>query len=138
MKYLVGYIATGLAFAVIDSVWLRSMYTRLYQPEIGEMMMKNGFRLGPAVIFYLLYILGMMIFAVGPALLTGKWQTAVVWGALLGFFCYMTYDLTNLAVVRDFPVRLAFIDMAWGSFLTTICSGFTYRIFFSRFKTADI
>jgi uncharacterized membrane protein len=50
----------------------------------------------------------------------------------------MTYDLTNLAVVRDFPVRLAFIDMAWGSFLTTICSGFTYRIFFSRFKTADI
>ena len=138
MKYLVGYIATGLAFAVIDSVWLRSMYTRLYQPEIGEMMMKNGFRLGPAVIFYLLYILGMMIFAVGPALLTGKWQTAVVWGALLGFFCYMTYDLTNLAVVRDFPVRLAFIDMAWGTFLTTICSGFTYWIFFSRFKTADI
>ena len=138
MKYLVGYIATGLAFAVIDSVWLRSMYTRLYQPEIGEMMMKNGFRLGPAVIFYLLYILGMMIFAVGPALLTGKWQTAVVWGALLGFFCYMTYDLTNLAVVRDFPVRLAFIDMAWGTFLTTICSGFTYWICFSRFKTADI
>ena len=88
MKYIIGYIATGIAFAVIDSVWLRTMYTRLYQPEIGEMMMKNGFRLGPAIIFYLLYILGMMIFAVGPALLTGKWQTALIWGALLGFFCY--------------------------------------------------
>jgi uncharacterized membrane protein len=69
MKYIIGYIATGIAFAVIDSVWLRTMYTRLYQPEIGEMMMKNGFRLGPAIIFYLLYILGMMIFAVGLLLL---------------------------------------------------------------------
>ena len=67
-KYIVAYIATGIAFAAIDSIWLRNMYTRLYQPEIGELMMKGGFRMGPAVMFYLLYILGMMIFAVGPAL----------------------------------------------------------------------
>lgn len=53
-KYVIGYIATGIAFALIDSVWLRTMYTRLYKPEIGELMMKDGFRLGPAVIFYLL------------------------------------------------------------------------------------
>jgi uncharacterized membrane protein len=92
MKYIIGYIATGVAFAAIDSVWLRNMYTRLYQPEIGELLMKGGFRMGPAIIFYLLYILGMMIFAVGPALHSGKWQTALLWGAMLGFFCYMTYD----------------------------------------------
>ncbi len=66
LKYIVGYIATGLAFAMIDSIWLRNMYTRLYQPEIGELLMKGGFRMGPAIIFYILYILGMMIFAVAP------------------------------------------------------------------------
>jgi uncharacterized membrane protein len=118
MKYIIGYIATGIAFAAIDSVWLRTMYTRLYQPEIGEMMMKNGFRLGPAIIFYLLYILGMMIFAVGPALLTGKWQTALIWGALLGFFCYMTYDLTNYATLKVWSMKVTILDIIWGTFLT--------------------
>ena len=118
LKYIIGYIATGIAFAVIDSVWLRTMYTRLYQPEIGEMMMKNGFRLGPAIIFYLLYILGMMIFAVGPALLTGKWQTALIWGALLGFFCYMTYDLTNYATLKVWSTKVTILDIIWGTFLT--------------------
>ena len=118
MKYIVGYVATGVAFALIDSVWLRSMYTRLYQPEIGELLMKGGFRMGPAIIFYLLYILGMMIFAVGPALHSGKWQTALVWGALLGFFCYMTYDLTNYATLKVWSTKVTVLDIIWGPFLT--------------------
>jgi uncharacterized membrane protein len=118
IKYMVGYIATGIAFALIDSVWLRTMYTRLYQPEIGEMLMKGGFRMGPAIIFYLLYILGMMIFAVGPALMTGKWQTALLWGALLGFFCYMTYDLTNYATLKVWSTKVTVLDIIWGTFLT--------------------
>ena len=118
LKYIVGYIATGIAFAVIDSVWLRTMYTRLYQPEIGELLMKGGFRMGPAIIFYLLYILGMMIFAVGPALLTGKWQTALIWGALMGFFCYMTYDLTNYATLKVWSTKVTILDIIWGTFLT--------------------
>jgi uncharacterized membrane protein len=117
-KYIVAYIATGIGFALIDSIWLRSMYTRLYQPEIGEMMMKGGFRIGPAVVFYLLYILGMMIFAVGPALQSGKWQTALVWGALLGFFCYMTYDLTNHATLKVWSTKVTVLDIIWGTFLT--------------------
>ena len=62
VKYTVAYIATGLAFALIDSVWLRTMYKRLYQPEIGELMVRGGFRMGPAIVFYVLYIAGMMIF----------------------------------------------------------------------------
>jgi uncharacterized membrane protein len=117
-KYVIGYIATGIAFALIDSVWLRTMYTRLYKPEIGELMMKDGFRLGPAVIFYLLYILGMMIFAVGPALQSGKWQTALVWGALLGFFCYMTYDLTNYATLKVWSMKVTVLEIIWGTVLT--------------------
>jgi uncharacterized membrane protein len=117
-KYITAYIATGLAFALIDSIWLRTMYARLYQPEIGEVMMKGGFRLGPAVAFYLFYILGMMVFAVGPALANGKWQTALVWGALFGFFCYMTYDLTNHATLKVWSTKVTVLDIMWGTVLT--------------------
>jgi uncharacterized membrane protein len=127
-KYIVGYIATGLAFALIDSIWLRNMYTRLYQPEIGEVMMRGGFRLGPAIIFYLLYILGMMIFAVGPAIESGKWQTALLWGALLGFFCYMTYDLTNHATLKVWSTKVTVLDIIWGTFLTGSASAVGYWV----------
>jgi uncharacterized membrane protein len=117
-KYIVAYIATGISFALIDSVWLRNMYDRLYKPEIGEMLYTGGFRLWPAVAFYFLYILGMMIFAVGPALANGKWQTALLWGALLGFFCYMTYDLTNHATLKVWSTKVTVLDMIWGTVLT--------------------
>jgi uncharacterized membrane protein len=127
-KYIVAYIATGIAFAVIDSVWLRSMYAKLYLPEIGELLMKGGFRMGPAIIFYLLYILGMMIFAVGPALQSGKWQTALIWGALLGFFCYMTYDLTNYATLKVWSTKVTVLDIIWGTFLTGSASVVGYWI----------
>jgi uncharacterized membrane protein len=118
MKYLVAYVVTGLAFALIDSVWLRNAYTKLYQPELGDMLMKGGFRLGPAIAFYLLYILGMMIFAVGPAMASGRWQTALIQGALLGFFCYMTYDLTNMATLKQWSMKVVILDIIWGTFLT--------------------
>ncbi len=117
-KYIVAYIATGISFALIDSVWLRTMYERLYKPEIGELMYQGGFRIGPAVAFYLFYILGMMIFAVGPALHSGKWQTALLWGALLGFFCYMTYDLTNHATLKVWSTKVTVLDIIWGTVLT--------------------
>ncbi len=117
-KYIVAYIATGVSFALIDSVWLRTMYERLYKPEIGDLMYEGGFRFGPAVAFYLLYILGMMIFAVGPALHSGKWQTALLWGALLGFFCYMTYDLTNYATLKVWSTKVTVLDIIWGTILT--------------------
>lgn len=128
LKYLTAYIATGIAFAVIDSVWLRNAYTKLYQPEIGEMLMKGGFRLGPAIAFYLLYILGMMIFAVGPALTAGRWQVALVQGALLGFFCYMTYDLTNMATLKQWSMKVTILDMIWGTVLTGSASAAGYFV----------
>jgi uncharacterized membrane protein len=113
-KYLIAYIATGISFALIDSVWLSTMYKRLYQPEIGEVLMK-GLRWGPAISFY---ILGIIIFAVSPALASGKWQTALVQGAMLGFFCYMTYDLTNYATLKVWSLKVTILDMIWGTILT--------------------
>ncbi len=117
-KYIVGYIATGISFALIDSIWLRNAYRLLYKPEIGEILYKGGFRIGPAIAFYLLYISGIMIFAVGPAFQDGKWQTALIWGALFGFFCYMTYDLTSHAVLKQWSLKVTVLDILWGTFLT--------------------
>jgi uncharacterized membrane protein len=115
-RYALGYVLTGLSFALIDSIWLRTMYTRLYQPEIGELL--GGLRLGPAIVFYLLYIGGMMWFAVGPALANGRWQTAVVQGAVLGFMCYATYDLTNFATLKIWSMKVTLLDILWGTVLT--------------------
>jgi uncharacterized membrane protein len=117
IKYLIAYIATGISFALIDSVWLSTMYKRLYQPEIGELLMK-GLRWGPAISFYLLYILGIILIAVAPALQAGRWQTALIQGAMLGFFCYMTYDLTNYATLKVWSLKVTILDMIWGTFLT--------------------
>ncbi len=117
LKYILGYIMTGLSFAIIDSLWLRNMYMKLYQPEIGEVLMK-GVRLGPAVAFYLFYILGIIVFAFTPALASGKWQTALINGAMFGFFCYMTYDLTNFATLKVWSMKVTILDMIWGTFLT--------------------
>ena len=117
MKSVTAFIATGLGFAAVDSIWLITMSTRLYKPEIGELMAEN-FRLGPAIVFYLLYIAGILIFAVQPALASGKWQTALVQGALFGFFCYMTYDMTNYATLRIWSLKVTILDLMWGTFLT--------------------
>ena len=115
-RYALGYVLTGLSFALIDSIWLRTMYSRLYQPEIGELL--GGLRLGPAIAFYLLYIGGMMWFAVGPALANGRWQTALVQGAVLGFMCYATYDLTNFATLKIWSMKVTLLDIMWGTVLT--------------------
>jgi uncharacterized membrane protein len=117
MKTATAFIATGLGFAAIDSIWLITMSTRLYKPEIGELMADN-FRLGPAIVFYLLYITGILVFAVQPALASGKWQTALVQGALFGFFCYMTYDMTNYATLKVWSLKVTILDLMWGTFLT--------------------
>lgn len=117
-KTITAYVATGLAFAIIDSFWLRTMYARLYKPEIGELMMRGGFRLGPAITFYVLYILGMMIFAVMPAFAAGRWQVALTQGAMFGFFCYMTYDLTNHATMKIWSIKVSVLDIIWGTILT--------------------
>ena len=115
-KYAVGYLATGIAFALIDSIWLRTMYTRLYQPELGPLL--GSLKLGPAVVFYLLYIAGMMWFAVAPALANGRWQTALIQGAVLGCVCYATYDLTNYATLKVWSLKVTVLDLIWGTLLT--------------------
>ncbi len=115
-RMITAYLLTGVSFALIDSIWLRTVYTRLYQPELGEIL--GGLRLGPAIAFYLIYIAGMVWFAVGPALANGRWQTALVQGAVLGLLCYATYDLTNFATLKVWSLKVTVLDIIWGTVLT--------------------
>lgn len=116
-RYATAFVATGIAFALIDSIWLRTMFTRLYQPEIGPMLL-GGFRAGPAIAFYMIYITGMLWFAVLPAIAAGRWQSALLNGAVLGFLCYATYDLTNYATLKMWSLKVTLADIAWGTILT--------------------
>lgn len=127
LKYFGVYLSFFISLIAIDLVWLLVVARKLYQEEMGDLMAPNP-KLIAGLAFYFLYALGVTIFVLIPALSKQSWMHALQYGALFGFFCYMTYDLTNLAVVRDFPTRLAFIDMAWGSAVTAVSASFAYWV----------
>jgi uncharacterized membrane protein len=114
---LIAYAAAALTMLGMDAVWLRMAADRLYRPLLGEILLP-GFRPAPAILFYLLYVVGIVIFAIRPALAGGGWPAAATNGALLGFFCYATYDLTNQATLKSWPVTVTIVDMGWGTILT--------------------
>ena len=122
LRAIAAYVATALIFGILDALWLTQVGPKLYQPGIGELLM-DGWRPVPALIFYALYMLGIQIFAVRPALAAGKWQIAARYGALFGFFCYMTYDLTNQATMKIWSTKITLADMAWGACATGIAAG---------------
>jgi uncharacterized membrane protein len=118
MQYVIAYLATGLYMAIVDSIWLTNMIN-VYRQNIGELLLADGIRIAPAIMFYLLYIFGIVWFAVSPALANGgSLQTAALNGALLGLVCYGTYDLTNQATLKVWPTFITVMDMTWGAFLT--------------------
>ncbi|OUM02337.1 DUF2177 family protein [Variovorax sp. JS1663] len=116
-QFAVAYVAGGLALLALDAAWLSTMAGRLYRPAIGHLM-QPGFDAKAAAIFYVLYLAGLVFFAVAPALEARSWTSALGRGALLGFIAYATYDLTNQATLKDWPWRLTLIDLAWGTFMT--------------------
>lgn len=122
LQSVAAYIATAIVFGILDALWLRVMVAKVYRPEIGALLM-DGWRPAPALIFYALYMLGIQIFAVQPALAAGKWQVAAQWGALFGFFCYMTYDLTNHATMKIWSTKVTLLDIAWGTLATGFAAG---------------
>jgi uncharacterized membrane protein len=117
MAYLIAYGVCVLVMGGLDWLWLTNTSQPLYQRMLGSMLADNP-NMTVAVIFYLLYIVGILIFAVRPALASGDWKTAALFGGLFGFFCYTTYDLTNLATLKVWSLKISLIDMAWGTFLT--------------------
>jgi uncharacterized membrane protein len=116
LRTFVAYVSTGLVFVVVDAIWLSTM-GGWYRRMMGDLLLPD-FRLAPAVVFYFLFLAGLIIFAVGPALEQGKLSTALLYGALFGFFTYVTYDLTNQATLTRWPLELAVVDIAWGTVLS--------------------
>ena len=120
LKYVAVYVVVTVTMLVIDMMWLRGISTAWYDEGIGHLLATKP-NLLAAGIFYLLYPLALVIFGVLPQE-DSTLLRAVGMGALFGFFAYSTYDLTNLAVIKDWPLGLTFIDMAWGTMVSGIAA----------------
>jgi len=114
-------------FFAIDMVWLGLVAKDFYRAQIGALM-KTDINWTAAIVFYLIFIAGLVIFVIAPAVDKGSWTHALVFGALFGFVCYATYDLTNLSVTKDWPLLVTIVDMAWGAVLAASVSTVTYFI----------
>lgn len=123
MKWIiVAYLSAAISFGALDSIWLRWAATNLYKPVIGDIMTDN-FRIAPALAFYVIYIAGMVYFAIRPGIASGQVMQAVLNGALLGALCYATFDLTSQAVMKVWATHVSIADIAWGAFATAVASG---------------
>jgi uncharacterized membrane protein len=114
-------------FFAIDMVWLAVVAKNFYQEQIG-FLMKPDINWLAAIIFYLLFITGLIIFVITPAMVKQSWVHALLYGALFGLVTYATYDLTNLATVKDWPLLVTAVDLVWGSVLAASVSVITYLI----------
>jgi uncharacterized membrane protein len=120
LKFVVAYLATAIVFFGLDFVWLSRMLG-FYQSQLGGLLLDKP-RLGYAGAFYALYVVGVVILVVLPATEGGSWVNALLGGALLGLVAYGTYDMTNMATLKAWPLQVALVDMAWGTVLTALAA----------------
>ena len=121
IKWLWLYLISFAVFLAIDAVWLFTMSARFYKVQLGDLMCDQP-NLPVALLFYVFYVAGVIVLAVMPGVEADSAIKAAAYGALLGFVAYGTYDITNLATVRGWPVIVTAVDMAWGSALTATIS----------------
>lgn len=114
-------------FFVIDMIWLGLVAKDFYRNQIGSLM-KPEVNWTAAIIFYLIFLAGLVVFVITPAIENASWKHAMVYGAFFGFVCYATYDLTNLAVAKDWPLVVTLVDLVWGAVLAASVSIATYFI----------
>jgi len=122
------YLIALLIFVVIDAIWLGVISKDLYKVEIGHLMADKP-NLLVALIFYLLFLVGLVYFVINPSIEAESIVKLLVSASLFGFITYATYDLTNLATLKDWPIKITIIDLIWGSSLSTIVSLGTYYIY---------
>ena len=125
--YLKLYFLTVPIFFLIDLIWLGIVAKNFYQKNLKYILSPNV-NWTAAIIFYLIYIVGILIFAVLPAVAKDSLRHAAVWGALFGFFTYATYDLTNLALLKDWPLNIVFVDILWGVVLCSVVASLSFYI----------
>jgi uncharacterized membrane protein len=126
MTYVVAYIATAIVFLGLDAIWLSKLALGMYRQELGSLLLEKP-NLPIAGAFYLLYVVGIVVLAIVPAL-GGGWVKATLMGAVLGLVAYGTYDITNLSTLKGWSTRLALIDIAWGTALTAVSATIGYWV----------
>ncbi|MGV8834915.1 DUF2177 family protein [Cellvibrio sp.] len=119
MPYIAAYLGAAVVFCVMDFVWLTLIAKSFYQSHMGELMSVEV-RIVPAIIFYVLYLAGLVLFAISPALREQNWLMAVGLGLGLGVIAYGSYDLTNMATLKGWSLSLTLVDIAWGAFVSAV------------------
>ena len=114
-------------FFAIDLLWIGVVAKGFYAKQIGSLL-KPDVNWAAAIIFYLRFIVGLVVFVIAPAIEKGSWVNALAFGALFGLVCYATYDLTNLALAKDWPLLVTIVDLAWGATVAASVSVITYFI----------
>jgi uncharacterized membrane protein len=125
--YLKLYAIALPIFFAIDMVWLGFVAKNFYREQIG-FLMKNDLNWTAAIVFYLLFVVGLVVFVIAPAIEKNSWLHALLFGALFGLITYATYDLSNLATLKDWPLMVSLVDLAWGAILAATVSILTYFI----------
>jgi len=120
LKLPIAYVSTALVFVLMDGAFLAVVGPKLYRPDIG-VLLTDKVRLGPALVFYLLYVAGLVYFCVRPSLALG-WTAGLINGVLLGLVAYGTYDLTCYAVMRVWTLKVTLVDLAWGAIASGVAS----------------
>lgn len=128
MNYVKMYIIAIIIFLAIDALWLGLVAPKFYKSQIGHLMAEKP-NLIAALVFYLVFIVGVVYFVVNPAIEAQSIPKLLISGALFGFIAYATYDLTNLATLKDWPITVTIVDLIWGTSLSTLIGLFTYLIY---------
>lgn len=129
-SFLLAYAGTFLSFLAVDAIWLGIVARTFYRDQLGDLMLESP-NLGIAAVFYIVFAAAVVLLAVMPGLKGGSIWVAVGYGAVLGLAAYGTYDITNLATLKNWPVTMSIVDMIWGTFITGLASGCGYAA--SRF-----
>jgi uncharacterized membrane protein len=117
-RYAILYLATLIVIIPIDFLFLGTIAKSFFSSQVGDML--GEIKLTPAILFYLLYVVGILIFVSGSAGAT--WQSTLLYGALFGFFCYATFELTSLSLLRHWTWPVVIVDVSWGTFVTAVSS----------------
>lgn len=125
--FVKNYLMALIIFFAVDMVWLGLVAKNFYQSQIGSLM-TSKINWIAAIIFYLLFIAGLVVFVINPSIAKNSWLQALLFGAFFGLVAYSTYDLTNLATLKNWPLLVTIVDLVWGAFLGGIVSCVTYFI----------
>lgn len=127
MNVITQVLVTGVIMGVFDALWLSVIANKLYKSQLGSLLLDKP-NMVAAVGFYVVYVIGIVVFVLTPALEKGSLTHAGIYGALFGFVAYATYDLTNLATLKNWPTKLVAIDLIWGTVLTAGVAMLAYGV----------